>query len=41
MSGVFGGSDVEYFPFEVVGEFLEAFERDFEGEGGEEVGGVV
>jgi hypothetical protein len=38
--GVFGGADVENFPFEVFGEGREAFKGYFEGEGGEERGGV-
>ena len=41
MGGVFGGSDVEDLPFEVVGEGLQAFEGYFEGEFGEEGGWVV
>lgn len=41
MGCVFGGADVENFPFEVVGEGLEALKGYFEGEWGEEWGGVV
>jgi len=33
---VFGRSDVENFPFEIVGEGLQAFKCDFKGEWGEE-----
>jgi hypothetical protein len=41
VGGVFGGTDVEDFPFEIILERLETFEGDFEGEWGEELGWVV
>ena len=41
MRGVLGRADVEDLPFEIVIQRLQAFEGDFEGKWGEELGGVV